>query len=129
MPQQRASSATAPEATNEALRASLTEVSGGGADLTDAAGAAERVRNALAQMTANSADAATLKRFDNKATAAVHKATELVNVATLNRWEQLGQNVVAEAKAGIAALAKYRDAEDLVANEGIDATVLDATAS
>ncbi len=127
-----AGTAVADVHTNEALRGAFNEMQGGAAELAEAAAMAERARARMAAAAQAAADAVSSTAFDHGAAAAAHAAADAagaVSDGTIAQWSERADNVGSHAKSGLQSLEKYRESEDLVASERIDARVLAPTAS
>jgi hypothetical protein len=115
--------------TNEEARRAFTEMSEAAAQLQEALVQAEAARARISAAGQATADSMTAKQFDAVATAAAQEVTDTIGLGTLAQWAEAADAVGNAAKHGLASLEKYRDAEDLVAGERIDASTLDASAS
>lgn len=125
---QPASAAAATEVNNnESAREAFTAMQAAAKEAADALAVLEAAK-AKMQAAANSlADGVDATAFDATATAAAHEAADVINVGDLAEWSEKFDVVDAAAANGLAALDKYRDAEDLVANEAVDGRTLEPT--
>ncbi len=115
--------------TNEAARRAFEQMANGAAKLAEAAALAEQARAQIAAAAAAAGDGMAAARFDAEATAAVADINDTVHDDTLHRWAEVADQIDAAAKAGHAALDKYRSSEEVVAANNIDGKVLEPTAS
>lgn len=118
--------------TNEALRQAAGDMKAGAAKLAEAASQAEAARAQMAAAAQAASDAVSATSFDGGATAASHAASDAagaVSDTTISQWCEKSDAVAGAADQVLASLEKYRDSEDLVASERIDARVLEPSAS
>lgn len=118
--------------TNEALRQAADQIAEGAAELAEAAAMAERARAKMAAAAHGASEAVSATSFDSGATAAAHAASDAagaVTDTTISQWCEKSEAAGAAAQQMKASLEKYRDSEDLVASERIDARVLEPSAS
>jgi len=126
-PTQPAQSAATEVNNNESAREAFTTMQTAAKEAADALAVLEAAK-AKMQAAANSlADGVDATAFDASATAAAHEAADVINVGDLAEWSEKFDVVDAAATNGLAALDKYRDAEDLVANEAVDGRTLEPT--
>jgi len=115
--------------TNEAARRGLNQIKGGAARLAEAAAMAERARAEIAAGAQALGDGMAAARFDAGATQAVANINDIVGNATLNDWSAAADEISGAADTGLRSLEKFRDAEDVVANNNVDGRTLEPTAS
>lgn len=124
---------TAPAAdevtTNEAARREFAALQAAAAEAADALSALEAARDKMAAHATALADGVSAKRFDSGATAAAADAAAAINSGTLADWAERVDTVAEQAAAGHAALDKYRDTEDLIATQNVDATTVEQIAA
>ena len=97
--------------------------------LAEAAEMGERARQMIAAAATATVDGVSVKRFDPTAAAAAAAIADGVSVETLSRWSELADNASSAALAGLQSLEQYRDAEDLIATNGVDGSTLDSVSS
>lgn len=115
--------------TNEALRQNAAAMRAAGVQLAEALAMAEAAKKAIAAAANASVDGVSAGTFDAGATAAVADVADQISASTLSAWAEIADNVIAGAQAIIDHLAKYQDAEDLVAQTGVDPGTLAAHTS
>lgn len=115
--------------TNEEARRNFAEMQKAAADLSEALAQAESARARIAAAGQATADSMSAKRFDSGATAAAQQVADTISLGTLAQWAEAADGAHGAAGQGLAHLEKYRDAEDLVASERVDASTLDASSS
>ncbi len=115
--------------TNDAARQAFDQMAEGAAKLAEAAALAEVARAQIAAAAMASADGMSATAFDAGAQAAVADINDIVQDDTLSKWSEAADQIGASAKAGNDSLEKYRDAEDVVANNNVDGRTLQTSAS
>ncbi len=128
---------------NEALRNNLKQMSAAAASGQDALAAIEEAlaqvdaaRQQIAAASQASADGVSARRFDANATSAAHAVNDQISAADIKAWQALlsqwaetFDNAQTTAEQGHAALEQYRDAEEVVASNNVDASTLENTAA
>lgn len=114
---------------NEELRRNFDRMRDAAARGRDALAVVEAARQEIAAAARASADGTAAKKFDEAATTAAHEVDEQVNLGTLSQWSEVFDNAHAAAATGKASLDKYRDAEDVVASNNVDASTLATNAA
>lgn len=112
------------EAVNANMRKHLQTIASCSAQLADLAVAAENHRGRIVQRTLSGVDAVALRKFDAGATASVMGLASQMGRADLVDVRGHADAIGGQARAGLGALARWQDHEDLVAQEGVDATTL-----
>lgn len=114
---------------NEAARRAFRAMGEGAAKLAEAARMAEEARRQIAAAAEAAGDGMASVRFDAGATAAVADINDVVGTSTLTSWEETADQITGAAKDGLTALEKYRDAEDVVESNRVDARTLEPSQS
>lgn len=94
--------------------------------LQEAVSLAEQARGRLASSARELADAVSAG-FDRGAIQAAQEGADVVSLGTLAEWSEKADAAEQAMQAGVRALDKYRDAEDLVASNGVDGRTLNAS--
>lgn len=115
--------------TNEDARRALEQMREGAAELGEAAAMAEAAKAKIQAASQATGDAMSAKSFDKGATDAVNNINDIVSNDNLSAMSAAADEIESAASKGLKDLEKYRDSEDLVAAEKVDATTLASTSS